>query len=92
MVSESGRELPLLTRPEHIVHFFRDVHRTYPITKEALRKRTDDYHRWHKRATGSVRRSAEAVTEGPERSSGPSLLQRPSSAYVGPIVAKGCGR
>ena len=25
--------LPLLTRPEHIVHFFRDVHRIYPITK-----------------------------------------------------------
>jgi hypothetical protein len=38
--------LPLLTRPEHIVHFFRDVHGTYPITKEALRQRTDEYHRW----------------------------------------------
>ena len=25
--------MPLLTRPEHIVHFFRDVHGTYPITK-----------------------------------------------------------
>ena len=24
--------LPLLTRPEHIVHFFRDVHGQYPIT------------------------------------------------------------
>ena len=23
--------LPLLTRPEHIVHFFRDVHGQYPI-------------------------------------------------------------
>jgi hypothetical protein len=38
--------MPLLTRPEHIVHFFRDVHGTSPITKEALRQRTDDYHRW----------------------------------------------
>lgn len=38
--------MPLLTRPEHIVHFFRDVHATYPITKEALRRRTDEYHRW----------------------------------------------
>lgn len=38
--------MPLLTRPEHIVHFFRDVHGTYPITKEALRQRTDEYHRW----------------------------------------------
>jgi hypothetical protein len=24
--------LPLLTRPEHVVHFFRDVHGQYPIT------------------------------------------------------------
>jgi hypothetical protein len=24
--------LPLLTREEHIVHFFRDVHGIYPIT------------------------------------------------------------
>jgi hypothetical protein len=38
--------MPLLTRPEHIVHFFRDVHEIYPITKDALRKRTDEYHRW----------------------------------------------
>ena len=38
--------MPLLIRPEHIVHFFRDVHGTYPITKEALRQRTDDYHGW----------------------------------------------
>ena len=29
--------LPLLTRPEHIVYFFRDVHKIYPITKSALR-------------------------------------------------------
>ena len=38
--------LPLLTRPEHIVHFFRDVHGCYPITKQALAKRTDEYQRW----------------------------------------------
>jgi hypothetical protein len=38
--------LPLLTRPEHIVHFFRDVHGIYPITKQALAKRTDEYQRW----------------------------------------------
>lgn len=38
--------LPLLTRPEHIVHFFRDVHGIYPITKDALARRTDDYQRW----------------------------------------------
>lgn len=38
--------LPLLTRPEHIVHFFRDVQGIYPITKEALAKRTNEYQRW----------------------------------------------
>lgn len=38
--------LPLLTRPENLVHFFRDVHGVSPITKEVLRQRTDDFHRW----------------------------------------------
>ena len=38
--------LPLLTRPAHIVHFFRDVHGIYPITKPALAKRTSEYQRW----------------------------------------------
>jgi len=38
--------LPLLTRPEHIVFFFRDVHGIYPITKQALRQRTRDYQQW----------------------------------------------
>ena len=38
--------LPLLTRPEHMVYFFRDVHGIRAITKEVLRKRTDDYHGW----------------------------------------------
>ncbi|MBI4660338.1 MAG: hypothetical protein HY735_15995 [Verrucomicrobia bacterium] len=38
--------LPLLIRPENIVHFFQNVHKVSPITKEALRKRTDEYHAW----------------------------------------------
>ena len=38
--------LPLLTRPEHIVHFFRDVHGQYPITKKVLAKRTLEYRGW----------------------------------------------
>ena len=38
--------LPLLTRPEHIVYFFRDVHGIYPITKQALAKRTREYQAW----------------------------------------------
>jgi hypothetical protein len=40
--------LPLLTRPEHIVYFFRDVQGIYPITKPALEKRTQDYQHWVK--------------------------------------------
>jgi len=35
--------VPLLTRPEHIVYFFRDGHGIYPLTKQALRQRTQDY-------------------------------------------------
>jgi hypothetical protein len=35
-----------LTRPEHIVHFFRDVHGLSPITKDALAKRTQEYQQW----------------------------------------------
>ncbi len=38
--------LPLLTRPEHIVHFFRDVQHLYPITPQALQKRTQEYQQW----------------------------------------------
>jgi hypothetical protein len=38
--------LPLLTRPAHIVYFFRDVHGIYPITKQVLRKRTQEYQQW----------------------------------------------
>jgi len=38
--------LPLLTRPENIVYFFRDVHGVGAITKEVLRQRTQDYNRW----------------------------------------------
>ena len=38
--------IPLLTRPAHIVHFFRDVHGIYPITKHALAKRTTEYQQW----------------------------------------------
>jgi hypothetical protein len=38
--------LPLLTRPEHIVHFFRDVHGQYPISPQVLAKRTSEYRGW----------------------------------------------
>jgi hypothetical protein len=38
--------MPLLTRPEHIVHFFRDLHGQYPITPQVLAKRTPEYRGW----------------------------------------------
>jgi hypothetical protein len=38
--------LPLLTRPENIVHFFREVHAVGAITKEVLRQRTTEYNQW----------------------------------------------
>ena len=38
--------LPLLVREEHMVHFFRDVQKLYPITKQVLSKRTIEYKRW----------------------------------------------
>src|SRR4030095_1959964 len=38
--------LPLLTRPEHIVHFFRDLHGVYPITTDALAKPTQENQQW----------------------------------------------
>jgi len=38
--------LPLPTRPEHIVHLFRDVHGQYPITPKVLAKRTLEYRGW----------------------------------------------
>ena len=38
--------LPLLTRSEHIVYFFRDLHGQYPITKKVLAKRTLEYRGW----------------------------------------------
>jgi hypothetical protein len=38
--------LPLLTRPEHSVHFFRDVHGQYPLTPQLLAKRTLAYRGW----------------------------------------------
>ena len=38
--------LPLLTRPEHVVYFFRDVHGQYPVTPQVLAKRTLEYRGW----------------------------------------------
>ena len=45
--------LPLLTRPENLVHFFRDVRGVGAITKEVLRQRTDQYNKWVKAFAGN---------------------------------------
>ena len=55
--------LPLLTRPEHIVHFFRDVHHVYPITKQALARRTQEYQQW---VEGQSKRRYLITILGPE--------------------------
>ena len=39
-------QLPRLTRPENIVHFFRDVHGVGALSKEVLRQRTTEYQQW----------------------------------------------
>lgn len=38
--------VPLLTRPENIVHLFREVHGVRALSKEVLRQRTTDYQQW----------------------------------------------
>ena len=38
--------LTLLTRPQHVVPFFRDVHGIDPITKPVLANRTREYQQW----------------------------------------------
>ena len=38
--------LTCLCRPEHVVHFFREVVGVPVITKENLRQRTNDYQSW----------------------------------------------
>jgi hypothetical protein len=58
--------IPLLTRPENIVHFFRDLHQSGPITKDLLRKRTMNTTVGSRRSPGT----------------GTSLWNGPSTAYV----------
>jgi hypothetical protein len=56
--------LPLLTRPENIVHFFRDVHHASVITKDVLRQRTSEYNRW----VGAFARNQKIPIEWAEKS------------------------
>src|SRR5215471_14429749 len=43
--------LTALSRPELVVHFFRDIVGVVEVSKEALSQRTADYQRWVERAT-----------------------------------------
>jgi hypothetical protein len=38
--------LTALSRPELVVHFFRDIVGVAEVSKEALSQRTNDYQRW----------------------------------------------
>ena len=55
--------LPLLTRSEHIVYFFREVHGIYPITPQVLAKRTPQYRAW----VESYARNHKIPIQSPER-------------------------
>src|SRR5215471_5591779 len=57
--------LPLLTRPENIVHFFRDVHGVGALSKEVLRQRTTDYQQWVEAFAAIIR----FPSNGPKRAS-----------------------
>jgi hypothetical protein len=58
--------LPLLTRPEHIVHFFRDMHGQYPITPQVLAKRTPEYRGWVEACARSHKIPLRKAEEGRE--------------------------
>jgi hypothetical protein len=70
--------LPLLTRPEHIVHFFRDVHGLYPITPQVLAKRTNEYRGW---VQGYARNHKNPRAEGRKRRQQGGLCAAPSAAH-----------
>ena len=57
--------VPLLTRPENIVHFFRDVHGVGALSKEVLRQRTTDYQQWVEASPAIIR----FPSNGPKKAS-----------------------
>jgi hypothetical protein len=85
--------LPLLTRPENLVHFFRDVHGIRAITKEVLRTRTTDYNRWVESFARNHQISIEWAEKGVRKEEyGPSATwtpraRTPSTSSSGRVTA-----
>ena len=65
--------LTALSRPELVVHFFRDIVGVAEVSKEALSQRTNDYQRWveafaptiRSRSSGPRRECARRITSCP---------------------------
>ena len=74
--------LPLLSRPAHLVHFFRDVHGLYPLTKEALAKRTQEYQQW----VDAYARNHRIPIEWPVRQQRGSILTTPRTVVEGKVL------
>ena len=57
--------LTALSRPELVVHFFRDIVGVAEVSKEVLSQRTNDYQRW---VEAYARKSFDPDRVGPRRS------------------------
>jgi len=76
--------IPLLTRPENIVHFFRDVHQSGPITKDVLRKRTSESTVGGRPSPATIR----SPSSGRKSACGKRIMSAPiSSAWIATIVS-----
>ena len=56
--------LPLLAREAHIVYWFREVQGVYPVTTEALKKRTEEYRNWVNAYAKNHKIPVERATKG----------------------------
>src|ERR1051326_6268990 len=76
--------IPLLTRPENIVHFFRAVHHSGALPKDVLPRRTDDYNRW----VDALPATTKSPPSGPKRASAKRITCAPiSSAWSDGIAS-----
>ena len=56
--------LPLLAREAHIVYWFQQVQGVYPVTREALKKRTEEYRNWVNAYARNHKIPVEMATKG----------------------------
>ena len=56
--------LPLLAREAHIVYWFHEVQGVYPVTTEALKKRTEEYRNWVNAYARNHKVPVERATKG----------------------------